>query len=41
MIVYIKDPIAERLKKLADSQKRKVSEVVEILLDAHEKKVQK
>ncbi len=41
MIVYIKDPIAERLKTLADSQKRKVSEVVEILLDEYSKKVQK
>lgn len=39
MIVYIKDEIAKELKKLADKEERKVSEIVARLLRAY--KVQK
>lgn len=38
MTIYVSDTQAERLKKLADDEKRKISEQLEILLDAYEKR---
>ena len=41
MIIYVKDKTAERLRELAGREKRRVSEQLEMLLDAYEKKVKR
>ena len=41
MVVYLNDETAKRLKAEAERQKRNVSQVVEVLLDEHQKKSSK
>ncbi len=36
-MVYVNAATAQKLKALADSQKRKVSETIEVLIESYEK----